>query len=247
MGVDLHKPAMRLQPLRRLIQMHVGKSPVIFSLAYRLLGKQKKLAVRPDTEIVIEGFPRSGNSFAVLAFEVSQATPVKIAHHLHAPAQVIRAAKFKIPCVVLIRNPIDAVSSLVVRESCISIDAALREYICFYGHIDPFRQHFVLAVFENVISDYGTVVAMVNQQFGTDFEIFQHSAENVQKIFGMLDGLEYIKKQEKVDETKVARPSDRRKAEIKKVQQEIGLNRYHAQLRRAEKLYEQFIASSPSC
>jgi hypothetical protein len=39
-----------------------------------------------------------------------------IAHPLHAPAQVIRAARWRILTLVLMRRPMDAVLSLVIRD-----------------------------------------------------------------------------------------------------------------------------------
>jgi hypothetical protein len=47
-----------------------------------------------------------------------------IAHHLHAPAQVIRAARWRILTLVLMRRPRDAVLSLVIRDP-VSVDQAL--------------------------------------------------------------------------------------------------------------------------
>jgi hypothetical protein len=47
-----------------------------------------------------------------------------IAHHLHAPAQVIRAARWWILTPVLMRRPRDAVLSLVIRDPA-SVDQAL--------------------------------------------------------------------------------------------------------------------------
>lgn len=48
--------------------------------------------VASDTQL-IEGFPRSGNTFAVAAFDLAQARPVEVAHHGHASAQVIEAVR----------------------------------------------------------------------------------------------------------------------------------------------------------
>src|SRR5262245_54574684 len=41
-----------------------------------------------DTDAVIEGFPRSANTFAAAAFALAQTTPVRLAHHLHVPSQI---------------------------------------------------------------------------------------------------------------------------------------------------------------
>jgi hypothetical protein len=47
-----------------------------------------------------------------------------IAHPLHAPAQVIRAARWRILTLMLMRRPRDAVPSLVKRDPA-SVDQAL--------------------------------------------------------------------------------------------------------------------------
>ena len=44
------------------------------------------------TELVIDGYTRSASTFAVYALQLAQATPVRLAHHLHAPAWPARAA-----------------------------------------------------------------------------------------------------------------------------------------------------------
>jgi hypothetical protein len=145
----------------------------------------ESLVVEKDTVIVIEGFPRSANTFACNAFRLSQEKDVKIAHHLHAPAQIIGAAKMNIPAVVQIRNPDDAVLSLVVRSPFISIRIALREYTLFYETILSYRDHFIVAKFEDVIRDFGSVIREINDRFGTDFKEFIHNEENVAKSYKM--------------------------------------------------------------
>jgi hypothetical protein len=56
--------------------------------------------VSRTTEIVIEGYPRSGNTFAVVAFRLAQGREIEIAHHLHAAAQIKRAARLDVPAFI---------------------------------------------------------------------------------------------------------------------------------------------------
>ena len=67
----------------------LARSPTLALPVARLRGHGEPFD--PGVDIVIEGFPRSANSVAVHAFRVAQDRPVRIAHHLHAPAQVIAA------------------------------------------------------------------------------------------------------------------------------------------------------------
>jgi len=164
--------------------------------------------VRCDTEIVIEGFSRSANTFAVVAFTFAQGRPVKIARHLHAPAQVIAAVRREIPCIVLIRNPRDAVLSLLVREPYISAERALKDYIRFYRTVAPYRDKFVVGRFAEVTTDFGEVIRRVNAHFGTNFKPFEHTEQNLQKVFQIVEEMD---KQDtglrEVKEETVARPS----------------------------------------
>ena len=54
---------------------------------------------------MIDGYTPCGATFAVYAFQMAQPRPVRTAHHLHAPAQLVAAARADIPTLVLIREP----------------------------------------------------------------------------------------------------------------------------------------------
>lgn len=64
--------------------------------------------VRERAEIIIEGFPRSANTFSVLAFTLTLRRNVFVTSHFHAEAKVLQGVKFGIPVIVLIRHPVDA-------------------------------------------------------------------------------------------------------------------------------------------
>ena len=181
---------------------------------YQVDGSER--AIAPDTELVIEGFPRCGNSFARLALLRAQKRPVKVAHHLHAPAQIMMAARWRIPAMVLIRRPDDAVVSLMLRAPILTFRQGFASFVRFYRKIEPLREHYVLARFESVTSDFGSVVAVINRRFGTDFVEFDHTPENERRC---LEAVETEQKLMSVRyqhqwELAVSRPSkvrDRRK------------------------------------
>jgi hypothetical protein len=140
-----------------------------------------------ETELVIEGFPRSGNTFAVVAFLAAQARLVSVAHHVHAPAPVITAAQLGIPALVLIREPEGAVLSTVIRYPHISISQALRGYARFHSPLVARRGSFVVGRFDEVVTDFGAVIRRVNAEFGTSFGEFEHSPENVEEALATVD------------------------------------------------------------
>jgi hypothetical protein len=128
--------------------------------------------VSRTTEIVIEGFPRSGNTYAVVAFRLAQDRQIKMAHHLHATAQIRRAARLNIPAILLIRDPCEAILSLMVRDPYASVTWALRSYIRFYSGVVPYLEKTVVAPFAMVTSDLASIIRMVNTHYGTTFKEF---------------------------------------------------------------------------
>src|SRR5215472_5623100 len=61
--------------------------------------------IGPDTELVIDGYTRCASTFAVYALQLAQPQPVRLAHHLHAPAQLVEATRMRVPALALIREP----------------------------------------------------------------------------------------------------------------------------------------------
>lgn len=139
--------------------------------------------LRRTTEIVIEGFPRCGNTFAVEAFRQAQGGNVEIAHHLHVPAQVIAAVRRGVPSLVLIRPPEAAIASALLRRDWQSPAATIRAYVRFYRALMPVRNVIEIATFDEVTADFGAVIRRLNTRFGTCFNTFEHTDANVGACF----------------------------------------------------------------
>jgi hypothetical protein len=206
--LDKNPTALKLE---KWLQIHAGGHPAIYYPLYRLLRTDENLAraVTPDKQLVIEGFPRSGSTFARRAFIMAQNErfdKTRIARHMHVPAQVVRAARWQIPTLVLIRKPKDAVSSFVIMDP-ISVDQALKYYISFYETVEKYRDAYVLGLFEEVTEDFGQVIKRINDKFGTTFLPFRHDEENVSKVFAGMETRARRLHGETLSERKVARPS----------------------------------------
>jgi hypothetical protein len=177
-----------LQALRRSLRQRLSVSP--WYLPIRRLVATSSDNLTADTELVIEGFPRSGNTFAEAAFRKASDRPVKLAHHSHAAAQVVQAVKWKLPCLVLIREPVEAARSLLMHHpETVSEESSLREYSSFYETIKPARAGYVLARFDTLTRDVGVVIDAVNRRFGTAFERLSHTPDMELAIFDMVDEL----------------------------------------------------------
>jgi hypothetical protein len=140
-----------------------------------------------DTELVMDGYTRCASTFAVYAFQLAQDRPVRLAHHLHAPAQLIEAARTGLPTIALIREPRGVVLSQVVREPGISMRGALVSYARFYRRLMPYRHRMVVGDFADVTSDFGSVVRRLNKRFGTSYREFVHTDSAVRECFDLIE------------------------------------------------------------
>lgn len=174
--------------LRWTVRSRLAESPALYlpvaRAKYRRPGPQ---AVSRETELVIDGYTRSAVTFAVFAFQMAQDRPVRVAHHLHAPAQLIAAARRGVPALAIIREPEEAILSAMVRESYVTPKAALVSYSRFYEKLLSYRRSLVTAGFDHVTSDLGAVIRRVNLRFGTRFQEFEHTPENVRACFKLVE------------------------------------------------------------
>lgn len=170
--------------------------------------------VTHKTRITIEGYPRSANTYAVYAFKhVNAMQWNEIGHHLHVQAQVIRSIKYKIPVILLIRHPLEAVRSLVVRHDFIPVDEALEDYCRFYDDLYPLKNGFVVADFDRVIKHYDKIIALVNDKFSCSFNLYpQHDDEMHAAVLDEIDARN--KQLDKGKVTHLYRP-DKNKEELK--------------------------------
>jgi hypothetical protein len=222
----------------------LARSPTLALPVARLRGHGEPFD--PHVDIVIEGFPRSANSFAVHAFRVAQDRPVRIAHHLHAPAQVIAAVRTRVAAITLIREPEDAVLEFVIAKGYLSVRQALRGYLRFYSALLPYRDRVVVGPFREVTSDFGQVIAKVNAMFGTRFLEFDHTDDNVRSAFAAIEADWATRLPPGVAfERKVGRPSKIREGLKEELGEEYRARGLSDLRERAERLRGAFV-SSPS-
>lgn len=229
------------------IQQYLGLYPVLYLSVMRLIGDRvrREYLVSKSTELVIEGFPRSGNTFAFAAFTLAQSRSVKIAHHHHVPAQIIYAIKNRIPVLVIVRKPDEAALSLVIREPYISIKDALSYYMLFYERIIPYSDNCLVATFEQVIGNFGAVILQLNEKFKTNYDKFENNAENVERCFGLIEEMDMLDTgRSEVKESTVARPSKERAKLKKKLKQSIELPANALLLEEAFEVYWRFLGAS---
>lgn len=206
--------------LRYTLVSLLGRHASLFALYYRRHPRFGRLVVRPDSEIVIEGYPRCANSFSVLAFERAQQRPMHIGHHLHAPAQIALGVKYGVPVLALIREPISAAASLITRHPEITATQALRQYVSFYECVRRYGDRVVLADFRKITSDYAQVINAVNCRFNTAFRPYVNSAAEDEAVFREIDSLNA--ENEGGAENQLARPTEAKATLLQAARQHVG-------------------------
>ncbi len=175
--------------LRRRLRNRVVHTRMGHTVLRQLRSSEVFLA--PETELVIEGYPRSGNSFAEAAFHYAQRDRVvPLAHHTHSAGHVLEAVRRGLPVLLLVRNPIDAAASFMEEcEGRLSAFVALREYVQFHQPLMAVEPHIVLGRFEVLIEDFPALIGRVNQHFGCDFDVFEQSPDTVREIRKKVDNI----------------------------------------------------------
>lgn len=182
------------------------------AVALPIARRRHGIPVEDGTDVVIEGFPRTGTSFAVAAFNRAQPRPLSVACHVHAPGQIVAAVRRGIPALAVVREPEGTVLSFVIRNPHLSIAQALRGYVRFYGPLVHLRQYLVVGDFQDITGDFGQVIQRMNGRFATDFASFEHTEANVSAVFAEIDGDYQRRVSGEALERSVARPSAAREA-----------------------------------
>ncbi len=215
------------------------ESPTAFYYVMNLSKKHRGHLVTRRTDLVIEGYPRSANTYAVAAFQIAGHEHFSIASHAHSFTHVKRACGLGIPCLVLIRNPIDAIGSLGVRNNLEHFHHELDAYSNFYESVLPLRDRFVFVDFNDVTSRIEAVMRAVNQKYHLNLEELSNAQLAERKIFELIEAMEKVDSGTSVvRETHVARPSPARSHEKQQVLANLRRPIYHNDLNRCVRLYE---------
>jgi hypothetical protein len=232
-----------LMKLRHEVVSLMRQDPRLFFPLIRLnkrLGFNKGLSIlSQETELVIEGFLRCGNSFVTRAFVSAQPRKVIVANRTHAPATVIQAVKWGLPTLVLIREPTATIASLALKHPHLTLRQGLRDYIRYYTTVFPYRAGYITATFKAATSDLGALIDQLNQRFGTSFARFEHTEQNMRQVFEQIERVDHVV--ERGDRSKYSTPS----AEKEELKAAIGSRLEAEELRplveAANAIYSEFV------
>ncbi len=195
--------------------------------------------VTKTTELVVEAFPRSGNTFVTTALRQSQPRRLDIAHHCHAPSQLIKAVRLDKPALLIVRHPRDSILSFILRSPEVDVALGLKSWLHFHRSILPYIGGIEVATFEQVTNDFGAVIDAVNRRFGLSLARFDHNTENVEACFLAIEKRNSrLFGYGEVDESSVGRPSEERKSRKEMLEANWNDPRLHHLRDSALALYE---------
>ena len=145
--------------IRIIIRVLIGHYFKLYKFVFQAKNNEDDLLFSAYTDVVIEGFPRAGNTFFVLAFQERCSQDLKIAHHVHLTCQIKEAIKHNVPTIVLIRDPINAILSLKIREPKIYFIVAYVWYLFFYTYVLKNKNHVEIKDFSTFTNDYSNINA----------------------------------------------------------------------------------------
>jgi len=123
--------ALRLSGPVRALRRALSRTPALYVPLRRW--RMPHTVVTRSTDLIIEGFPRSGNTWAEALIHEAGRDRLRLAHHSHAAAHVMQAVRWGVPAMVLFRDPDRAVPSyLTLLGNRIEAREAYVDYAQFY-------------------------------------------------------------------------------------------------------------------
>ena len=114
-------------------------------------------SVGTDTALVLDGFPRSANTYAYAALLHSNEACLNVSHRLHSAANFIWGIRHDIPAIVLFRDPAGVVRSFI-RSLGVSAAHGLRRYVDLDERLLPYRDCFVVSESSETTRGFGSVI-----------------------------------------------------------------------------------------
>lgn len=227
-----------LKAAKVVLSARLKTHPAVFLPIARLRENHKRTLVRRDSDLVVEGYWRCANHYATNAFIVSQPRQVHVAHHFHAPAQLMLALRWNVPALLLIREPLAAVSSATVYLEHDDPYPLLKFYNIFHESLVPFREGLVISDFERTTHDFGAVIREINERCGRTYAQYRGTPEEERRVEEMIRA-EHATNMEARAAT-LPLPSEEKERRKSAIMQRLGAPRCASLLDEAQHYYQFF-------
>ena len=222
---------------RSAVRKVLWRSPRLSTLIQKLLREHQADVVHSD--IVIEGFPRSGNPFAEIMFRLTQRADIRISSHSHHPSTVWQAIEVKKPTILLLRKPEDALMSWASSWNKTSADGLLNiidVYVRYHEAILPLMSQLVVVEFDDFIKDYRVLVRRAQDRFQISLNCeFDHAVE-AKEAFRLI-GERIVAEDGYLNMQRVNYPSDKRNARRASLRESLKEPEIERALLKAQRIF----------
>ena len=213
-------------------------APVAGDAYVRLRTQLRHGLITTQTELILDGYPRSANAYAEWALKYTNGERLRMAVRLHSPRAVRFGVEHSIPTIVLIRAPRDAVASWLQYKPGLGAERAFRRYARYYEQVYPLRTQVVMADFDEVVADFGSVVRRCNERFGTSFVEYPGDAAAEAWVRARIEDAWAYDETGETPEHRVPRPSTNRHDATELLGGLLDDRRIAEALRSAERAWE---------
>lgn len=219
-----------------------GYHPLTLPMLVRLTPEGPGRAVHQQTDLVVEGFPRSGTTFAVFALRFAN-PDLQVASHVHHRSQLVRGTDLGVPTVVVIREPLTCLASYLVAGPHGRPRGVIKEYLSYHRELERLGESVAIVTFTAATTSMGAVIDAINGHFGLALARFSDSAPDTAAVFAQID-----EKHQRFGpgrhELGVARPDDRRSREKNRRLQELQAPTLAPALQEASVLFDRLARRS---
>ena len=138
------------------------------SQTYRFVNplRQRRDLLEANYDILVDGFPRSGNARAATYIEISQMSRFAVRTHYHILVTLKRAVGFGKAAVCLIRNPEEAALSWTIFRRRPLVDPAFRSYVEYHTPPHNVPGDLFIVPFEAIFHRMPVVVEAGSVRYG---------------------------------------------------------------------------------
>lgn len=161
-------------------------------------------------DLVIDGFPRSANTYAWYASKLTLEPKYMVRGHTHVVETLRRGLQNGKPTMLLLREPDAAVASLYQMRNGVSLRACFDAYTRFHRKCLTLGGELYVARFDQVTNDFGAVLKEFYKFNGVDWPVYEKTALNESRVFDIIDSANQKLNDGSLREQGVARPSSKR-------------------------------------
>lgn len=197
-----------------------------------------------NTDFCLEGYPRSANSY--LYFLINFLNPwIKIGGHTHTIANIKYSLKKRVPTFIIIRNPLDAISSFTLRRNETTTDTlknsvalAINDYNSFYTYILRNYDKVFLLKFEDIVNFPLEILNLINSKIEINITVLKENEIHKMKneVYSFLKRFD---NQKRYKTSSI--PNEKRKKELEHIKDYIKMQ-YSENLNYLDLIYKNILA-----